>query len=82
MFQLKCESHISNIENKPQPSQVPLNKITDHFVKTEPNNTTTEGSDSGNNPSSSDCDSNDGILQIKGKKMEISCVYCGSESSK
>ncbi|KAG5892774.1 hypothetical protein JTB14_007989 [Gonioctena quinquepunctata] len=52
------------VEYKPQPSQVPMNKITETPIKKEPNQVT-EGSDSGNNPSSSDCDSNDGMLQIK-----------------
>ncbi|CAG9814991.1 unnamed protein product [Phaedon cochleariae] len=51
-------------ETKPQPSQIPINKLSDTPVKKEPNQVT-EGSDSGNNPSSSDCDSNDGMLQIK-----------------
>lgn len=48
-----------------------MDKITDHLVKKETNNTTVEGSDSGNNPSSSDCDSNDGMLQIKGTIYNI-----------
>lgn len=48
-----------------------MNKVTDHPVKKETNNATAEGSDSGNNPSSSDCDSNDGMLQIKGKCVLI-----------
>lgn len=61
------------MENKLQPSQVPMNKITDQPVKKETNNATAEGSDSGNNPSSSDCDSNDGMLQIKGKIREKYC---------
>lgn len=47
-----------------------MNKITDQPVKKETNNATAEGSDSGNNPSSSDCDSNDGMLQIKGKNLK------------
>ncbi|CAG9861202.1 unnamed protein product [Phyllotreta striolata] len=51
-------------ENKLQPSQVPMNKNCDTPLKKETNQVT-EGSDSGNNPSSSECDSNDGMLQIK-----------------
>lgn len=54
------------IENKLQPSQVPMNKNCDIPVKKE-TNPLAEGSDSGNNPSSSECDSNDGMLHIKGK---------------
>lgn len=54
-----------NSESKPQPSQVPMNKDGEPIVKKE-GNQGAEGSDSGNNPSSSECDSNDGMLQIKG----------------
>ncbi|XP_072381360.1 uncharacterized protein [Diabrotica undecimpunctata] len=53
------------LETKLQPSQVPMNKSCDLLpVKKEPNQLI-EGSDSGNNHSSSECDSNDGMLQIK-----------------
>ncbi|KAJ8975651.1 hypothetical protein NQ317_012989 [Molorchus minor] len=62
--QAKVNSPQLNAENKPQPSQVPVNKVSEQPVKKETNNVT-EGSDSGNNPSSSECDSNDGMLQIK-----------------
>ncbi|XP_056639978.1 sex determination protein fruitless [Diorhabda carinulata] len=51
-------------DTKIQPSQVPMNKSCDSPVKKETNQIT-EGSDSGNNHSSSECDSNDGMLQIK-----------------
>ncbi|XP_018575441.1 zinc finger and BTB domain-containing protein 14-like [Anoplophora glabripennis] len=57
----KMSSHIVKTENIPQPSQVPMNKEGEPVVKKEG----AEGSDSGNNPSSSECDSNDGMLQIK-----------------
>ncbi|KAJ8936833.1 hypothetical protein NQ314_012149 [Rhamnusium bicolor] len=60
----KTGSPSANSENKPQPSQVPMNKVGDQPIKKEANQVT-EGSDSGNNPSSSECDSNDGMLQIK-----------------
>ncbi|XP_060533684.1 zinc finger protein 131-like isoform X2 [Cylas formicarius] len=49
-------------DNKPQPSQVVMPK-NEGLVKKEVN--TEVGSESGNAPSSSECDSNDGMLQIK-----------------
>nr|CAI5838865.1 unnamed protein product [Callosobruchus analis] len=51
-------------DTKLQPSQIPLTKVPDIPIKKEQNQIP-EGSDSGNNPSSSECDSNDGMLHIK-----------------
>lgn len=51
-----------NADNK----QTSTPKTNDIVLKKEDK---TEGSESGNNPSSSECDSNDGMLQIKGIKQ-------------
>lgn len=66
-LQPKMGSPTVNSENKPQPSQVPMNKDGEPVVVKKEGNQGAEGSDSGNNPSSSECDSNDGMLQIKGE---------------
>ncbi|KAJ8916485.1 hypothetical protein NQ315_000127 [Exocentrus adspersus] len=61
----KMASPVASSENKPQANQASTNKEGEVVVKKEGNQGGAEGSDSGNNPSSSECDSNDGMLQIK-----------------
>lgn len=61
----------STKDNLPQPSQVTMPK-NDGVVKKEVNTAAAEvASECGGAPSSSECDSNDGMLQIKGKSKIV-----------
>lgn len=70
-YQTVTSTPNSTKDNLPQPSQVTMPK-TDGVVKKEVNTAAAEvASECGGAPSSSECDSNDGMLQIKGKSSTI-----------